>query len=133
LTPEVQTDPARSWLLDQDPGNVAISDWVVTEFSAALSIKIRTRQIAPEHRANALASFNRLAAASFVKLSVFGKHFDTAAQFAGQYSLGLRAADALHLAMSAHYGVALCTLDRRLAAAGETLGVKTLLLQSTYP
>jgi predicted nucleic acid-binding protein len=42
--------------------------------------------------------------------------------------LGLRAGDALHLAICADHGATLCTLDRRLNEAGPVLGVKTMLL-----
>jgi predicted nucleic acid-binding protein len=128
LTEEGQTARARTWLLEREIGEVTISDWVVTEFSAALSVKIRTRQIAPEHRTNALSSFNRLISESLASLPISGKHFQSAAQLADQYSLGLRAGDALHLAIAADHGATLCTLDRRLAEAGPVLGVKTLLL-----
>ena len=51
----------------------------------------------------------------------------TAARFADQHALGLRAADALHLAVCADLGATLCTLDRRLHEAGPPLGVSTLM------
>jgi predicted nucleic acid-binding protein len=80
------------------------------------------------HRADALAMFTRLSADSFTILPVTGLQFRTAARFADQYALGLRAADALHLAICADHGATLCTLDRRLSAAGPALGVKTMAL-----
>jgi len=52
----------------------------------------------------------------------------TAARFADQHVLGLRAGDALHLAVCADLGATLCTLDQRLRHAGSALGVKTILL-----
>jgi len=61
-------------------------------------------------------------------LQVSGLQFRTAARFAGQHALGLRAGDALHLAICADHGATLCTLDHRLSEAGPTLGVKTMLL-----
>ena len=101
---------------------------MVTEFSSALSIKLRTGQLQPAHRADALAIFTQLAAESFVHLSISGQQFRTAARYADQYTLGLRAGDALHLAICADHGATLCTLDRRLGEAGSALGVKTLQL-----
>jgi hypothetical protein len=89
----------------------------------ALSIKLRTRQIDTQVRAAALAEFARLEAESFTNLPVLSEHFRTAARFADQYRLGLRAADALHLAICADQGATLCTLDRRLSAAGPALGI----------
>ena len=51
-------------------------------------------------------------------LLVSGLQFRTAARFADQHMLGLRAGDALHLAICADHGATLCTLDRRLSEAG---------------
>jgi uncharacterized protein len=42
--------------------------------------------------------------------------------------LGLRAADALHLAIASERGAIVHTLDQRLAEAGPVLGVPTQLL-----
>ena len=128
LTNEAETGRMQAWLGEQAPDSLAISDWVTTEFSSALSIKLRSGQIEASHRADALAMFTRLAADSFTILPVSGLQFRTAARFADQYVLGVRAGDALHLAICADHGATLCTLDRRLSEAGSTLGVKTMLL-----
>ena len=127
LTNEAETPSMQAWLAAQQAGELAISDWVMTEFSSALSIKLRTGQLQPVHRAEALAMFTRLAAESFLHLPVSGPQFRTAARFADQYTLGLRAGDAL-LAICAHHGATLCTLDRRLGEAGAAVGIKTMLL-----
>ena len=75
-----------------------------------------------------LATFARLSADSLAVLPISASQFRTAARFADQFALGLRAGDALHLAVCADHGVTLCTLDRRLGAAGPALGVQTTLL-----
>lgn len=128
LTNEDDTGRIQEWLGAQDPDGLAISDWVAAEFSSALSIKLRSGQIKPVHRADALAMFTRLCNDSFDVLQVSRAHFRTAARYADQYALGLRAADALHLAICAEEGAELCTLDRRLGEAGPALGVKTMVL-----
>ena len=109
----------------QSPADLAISDLVATEFSAALSIKLRTGQIDTTDRMEALALPTRLAAHSFTVLPVTKYQFRTGARFADQYA---RAGDSLHLAVCADHGATLCTLDRRLADAGPALGVKPMLL-----
>jgi uncharacterized protein len=108
---------------------VTISEWVITEFSSALSLKLRIGSISVDQRAAALASFRRLADRSFRVASITGSMFRTAATFADQHGLTLRAGDALHLAVALEAGTTLWTLDRRMAQAGPALGVSTVLLR----
>jgi predicted nucleic acid-binding protein len=128
LTNEVETSRMQSWLGEQEPAELTISEWVATEFSAALSIKIRTGQIDAHHRAEALAAFTRLSTESFEILPISGAQFRTAARFADQYALGLRAGDALHLAIAVDHGATIVTLDHRLAEAATALGVSARLV-----
>lgn len=128
LTNEAATERVQEWLGAQDPEELLISDWVVTEFSSALSMKLRTGAFGAEHRAAALAAFTRLADESFAIAPIAGAHFRMAARFADNHLLGLRAGDALHLAVAGERGAILCTLDRRLAEAGLALGVPAALL-----
>jgi len=90
-------------------------------------MKLRTGQISLEQRAAALAMFSKLVAESFSVLGVTSSQFRAAAKFADQHRLGLRAGDALHLALASEHGATVHTLDQRLAEAGPALGVPTLL------
>ena len=45
LAKEAHTARAQRWLTTAAPGELAISDWGIAEFSSALSIKMRTGQI----------------------------------------------------------------------------------------
>ena len=126
LTPEPDTDLAQSWLEDRDPERLMVSHLVITEFSSALSLKIRTGQIDIGSRRQALAAFRGLLADSINVAPLLPEHFIDAAKFVDQHTLALRTGDALHLAIAADKAAAVCTFDRRLAEAATALGIETI-------
>lgn len=128
LTNESRTAEVQDWLATQAPGDLVISDWVMTEFSAALSVKVRTGQLGPEHRAEALAVFRSLAELSLTVIAISRMDFAAAARLSDQHRSGLRAGDALHLAIAANHGYRLVSLDRTLTLAGLELGVDARVL-----
>jgi predicted nucleic acid-binding protein len=128
LTREANTAIVQQWLREKTKASLVISDWVITEFSAALSIKVRTRQMTADNRSDALAIFAVWVEENFALLPISSLQYRTAARFADQFKLGLLASDALHLAICAEHGATLCTLDCQLSEAGPSLGVKTAFL-----
>ena len=128
LTNEPRTADTQDWLAGQPAGNLAISDWTITEFSSAMSIKLRMQTLEPTHRADALAMLTTLCEQSLVVLSMTPDDFRTAAHFANQYETGLRSGDALHLAVASNHGLRVQSLDKGLVDAAVTLGVSARLM-----
>ena len=104
------------------PGETLISDWLTTEVSSALSLKVRIGTLTLSRRAIALGAYQRMFLDNHIVVSVTASAFQTAARYADRHDLGLRAGDALHLAIAAFHGATLLTLDRRLHAAALALG-----------
>lgn len=128
LTHEPRTAEVQAWLADQPTGQLAISDWVVTEFSGAMSIRLRTNTLEATHRADALALFTTLCEQSLVVLPVERDDFRTAAQLANDHETGLRSGDALHLAVVFNHGLRIHSLDVGLVEAADRLGVSARLI-----
>jgi uncharacterized protein len=128
FTHESTTVRILAWLERPRTEVMLISEWVTVEFSAALSFKMRTKQIDETYRQHALTLFSQLVKDSVDVTPVTGAHFAKASQFAESHALGLRAGDALHLAIAGTQSATLVTLDKRLSRAGPSLGVATRLL-----
>lgn len=128
LTNERRTREVLEWLRPRSPSTLRISEWVVAEFSAALSIKQRMRKLDSASRAATLQKFKEFITGELEIVVVATAHFRTAAAFADRYDLGLRAGDALHLAIASEQGATLCTLDDDLAVAAPHFGVSVIHL-----
>jgi len=128
LTKEPSTSAVRTWLAQQPGDQLTISDWVVTEFSSAMSFKVRIGAINTAQHAAILGQFTQWAVNTFGNLPVQAMSFHTAARYCDQSQLNLRSGDALHLAICVEHGATICTLDQVLGRAAPLLGVASILL-----
>lgn len=128
LSSEPRTADAQAWLRARPPGDLLTSDWTITEFSSALTLKLRIGAVSAATRATALAAFKRLIDEAFELVPITPGTFRAAAGFCDRHMLSLRSGDALHLAAAFDRGAMLCTLDKNMAAAGSALGLSTQLL-----
>ena len=128
LTKEPESQRVIGWLEAQSAGDLAVSQWVGTEYSAALSIKLRSGQLSLDERAACLATYNKIISSTLEILPVVDAHFLSAARLADRATLGLRGGDALHLAIATSHGATIVTRDRRMADAASELGVSARLL-----
>lgn len=92
---------------------------MVTEFHAALAFKLRTNQITLAIKQQAEAFFQSANAVLFTTIAVQRMDFRRAAVLGSRVELGLRAGDALHLAIAQDNDATLWTVDHRFRTAAE--------------
>jgi uncharacterized protein len=127
LTSESATPRVQDWLEAQEPSSLHISLWVETEFSSALSMKIRMGELTLDMRAVSLSDFENMKTHSLTLTDLKSSHFLAAAKLADNFALALRAPDALHLAIAMALGATLCTLDNKFAEAAASVGAKVIV------
>lgn len=114
-------------LESQRKAKLMISAWTLTEMASIGGIKQRTGAIDAETRQQAIANFQRFASMHLVTVEIDPADFRTAAVLI-ESPTALRAGDALHLAIARRLGARIASLDRRLCAATEVLGLVSFAL-----
>jgi predicted nucleic acid-binding protein len=105
-------------------GRLFISHWTRVEFSSALGVGVRIGRLKPREAAEAEKQLERTLDESFSILSAAPDMFERAREFLSQHRLGLRAGDALHLAIaSSHRAETIYSLDKTMLKAGRSLGL----------
>lgn len=122
LATEPASERLQSWLEAHGQEPLATSRWTDAELSSALSLKVRTGAFSVAERSEAAAGWREWRQSLSI-LDVEAHAFETAARFAARAELGLRAGDALHLAVAAAADCTIVTLDGRMANAAEELGL----------
>jgi predicted nucleic acid-binding protein len=108
----------------QQPGDLAISQWTRVEFSAVIGRQVRLGKLTPEAALDVDHQFDAIAASSFLILVPNAGDLELSKQFLRRYDIGLRAGDALHLAIASNHSArAIYSLDRGLVKAGQLLGL----------
>lgn len=128
LCREPFTTTAQAWLEKQALGVLHVSGWVQTEFASVLSMKQRIGHLDALQAAEAMTLFSSTIEQACRRVSVEEADFALAARLVADAATGLRAGDALHLAMAARQGLALVTLDSILAKAAVRFGVQAQML-----
>ena len=124
LTPEDETGAAQAWLAHQEEGQLCISGWTVTEFSCALSRKLRRGELSPEQRADVLTAWRLMQSEILEQTSIPTEAFDMAAAYVDRDDMAVRAGDALHLAIAANGGHQLASRDEAMSQAATAIGVR---------
>lgn len=128
-THEPGTLAVQAWYAQLDAAPICAAVWAVTEFASALSVKQRTGKLSQRQAAQVRRQFEALCDGDLRLLPVNQNAFHDAAALVLDAVSGLRAGDALHLAVALQAkATAVATLDVVLRNNAEKLGIKTVNL-----
>ena len=100
-----------------------ISDFAAAEVASALSRLIRMAMLTDADASARLADFDAWRAAMSMPVDIGASDARLAYIYVRRFDLGLRAPDALKLAIARRLDATLITLDRRLAIAAREMGI----------
>ncbi len=103
--------------------NIAISDWVLVEFSSLIARKVRMKELSSELATETIEIFNQTSYEHWNVINLSPNDFTLATQFIGYFQTNLRAGDALHLAVVSNRQYEIYTLDKGLIKAAEVLHI----------
>ncbi len=127
LTVEPATEQAVRWLADQAPDSLCSARWCGTEVASALSIKVRTGRLTAALADAVWREFERACDGLLQIVPVEPSDFAFAAQLCRVPDSGLRAGDALHLAVAQRLQCdAMWSLDRNLNLNARAAGLETV-------
>jgi len=120
-TSEAIADFMRGSPVDDEP---AVSHWTRVEFSSLIAREVRMGGLTAAAAKRADDAFETMVEESFTILLPTTDDFDLAKEYLAAFETGLRAGDALHLAIAKnHRAAAMYSLDKTLLKAGERLGL----------
>ncbi len=124
ILPEATSGKIAKFFGNLPAGDMAVSHWTRVEFSSLLAREVRMGGLSAEAAWAADTKFEAMVEESFAVLLPNGDDFDLAKEYLGRHDTGLRAGDALHLAIAKNHGAgAIYSLDRRLIQAGRRVGL----------
>jgi predicted nucleic acid-binding protein len=128
LTPLILQEPTsvqiERFIAKLPPDELAISQWTRVEFSSLLAREVRIGGLPMAAAEKADAQFEVMVKESFAIFLPTVGDFGLAKRFLGTPGTGLRAGDALHLAIAAtRRAETIYSLDKALLRAGKMLGL----------
>lgn len=122
IRPEPSSAAVSKFFSTLDSQELAVSVWTRVELASALAREVRARTLTADEAARSAAQFDVMVERSFSILTADVSDFDLAASYLLKFDTGLRAGDALHLAIATNHGAeAFYTLDKVLNRAGDIL------------
>ena len=120
---------AEAWLAAASGQTLWISHWVLLEFANATALRLRRAELPASKAVELNQMFEAFRQERLALLEPRGQDFLLAREWIQRDSAsGLRAADALHLALVQRQDLLLVSADQAMARAAAVLGIQTLLL-----
>lgn len=123
FVPEPASEAIAAWM-EANEASLVSSDWILTEFASALSIKVRRDEITTRQAKAAWGDFREFCRSGLRLVPVSRAAFDAAAELVADPKSGLRSGDSLHLAVASEIGAdTIMTADKGLAKNARTLSI----------
>lgn len=123
FVPEPASDAVDAWIESCDDTLVS-SDWILTEFASALSIKVRRGELGQKQAQAAWKDFEGFCQSGLRLVPVSRQAFTHASKLVRDVSSTLRSGDSLHLSMALEAGAAsIATADLNLAKNAQSMGL----------
>lgn len=121
LTHEPKSAVCIDWFKNQKQPPQS-SDWLITEFNSAISLKLRTSQLQADQASTILQTFETLINGGIKLLPINREIYSQAGALIGS-NPNLRAGDALHISVALGAGIKeFVTLDNNQAKAAQAIG-----------
>ena len=124
ILPEATSEPIAGFFEGLPADDMAVSHWTRVEFASLLAREVRMGNLDTAAAHEAGSRFETMVEESFVVLLPNRDDFDRTRDWLSRFETGLRAGDALHLAIARNRGAeAIYSLDKLMIAAGRKLGL----------
>jgi predicted nucleic acid-binding protein len=124
LLEETPSSAVERFIAGLPAGTLAVSHWTRVEFASLLAREVRMGGLDQPTAREVGAEFEAIVAESFVVLLPSARDYTLARQYLGHHDSGLRAGDALHLAIAQNNRAeAIYSFDKTLLRAGPALGL----------
>jgi len=124
IIPEATSGKIAAFVRRLPAEEFTVSHWTRVEFSSLIAREVRMGGLAVQAATRADARFEAMVDESFFVLLPDADDFGLAKRYLGQFETGLRAGDALHLAVANnHRAAVIYSLDEKLLKAGKILNL----------
>jgi uncharacterized protein len=131
FVPEDASQTIRNWFAKQSQAELTISEWTCTEFVSAIGIKVRIGDLDQAAATTVIQLFRQVVEDSLTVLIPTRADFLLASDYLTEFNLGLRAGDALHVAIARnHEARLLYSRDRRLVDGANKLNIRSKFLRT---